>query len=226
MVASMSQDRPSSRRHILPGHESVPPAELSSLHVGVCLLTRCCADAVCKSVRLYQGEDAWVIGAITGCTAMAEGVESQARSVLADSQLTMAQINEVAGVLKASGDLRAVSRSAKQVAQLSWLFRQESNGANVNDAMGLVCKVGEAAQEVALLVAEALERGDLSTARTAALVYRDVDRARAEAEDYLRSEYGRHALAPTLHRMTRAGVWFMAISGEAMARVAARAASV
>jgi hypothetical protein len=226
MVASMSQERTMSRRHTLPGHESAPPAELSALNVGICLLTRCCADAVCKSVRLYQGEDAWVIGAITGCTAMAEGVEAQARAVLANSQLTMAQINEVASVLKACGDLRAVSRSAKQVAQLSWLFRQETNGANVIDAMGVVCKVGEAAQEVALLAADALERGDPGAARTAALLYRDVDRARAEAEGYLRSDIARHALAPTLHRMTRAGVWFMAISGEAMARVAARAASV
>jgi phosphate uptake regulator len=185
------------------------------------VLTRCCADAVCKSVQHYQGEDAWVIGAIAGCAPMAEAVEAEARSVLANSQLTMEQINEVASVLKASGDLRAVARSARQVSQLSWLFRQEGSPP---EAMELVRRVGEAAQDVALLAAEALDRADPGVARNAALLYRNVDRVRAEAERELLSDLGTHALPPVLRRMTLAAVWFMAISGEGMARVAARAA--
>jgi hypothetical protein len=221
MTVTMSQERLPPRPRALPGHESAPPAQLSSLHTGVRLLTRCCADAVCKSVRHYQGEDAWVIGAIAGCTAMAESVEAEARSVLANSQLTMDQINEVASVLKASGDLRAVSRSARQVSQLSWLFRQEGS---TTEAMELVRKVGEAAQDVALLTAEALERGDPGVARNAALLYRGVDQVRAESERQLRGDLGVHAFPPLVRRMTLAAIWFMAISGEGMARVAARAA--
>jgi hypothetical protein len=79
--------------------------------------------------------------------------------------------------------------------------------------------------DFSLLVAEALEKNDPQLARKAALMFRTVDEARAESERFFASDVAQYTYSPMLLRMARAGVWFMAISGEGMARIAARTAA-
>lgn len=206
----------------IPGKDSATPPELMTLRCGLTTLARQCTDAVGKAVQHFQGDDAWVIGPMPACGEMAESLEAQARSYLANSSLSMNQIDEIATHLKALGDLRGVARSARQVSQLAWLFRHEAGAYEVTSR---VRRVGEAALDVSLLVADALEKNDPGMARKAALMFRNVDEARAESERFFVSDVAQYTYSPMLLRMARAGVWFMAISGEGMARIGARAAA-
>jgi hypothetical protein len=205
------------------GQDSTSLPEIVALRRGMAALARQCTEAVGKAVQHFQGDDAWVIGPMPACAEMAETLEAQARSFLANSSLSMTQIDEIATLLKAMGDLRAVARSARQVSQLAWLFRHEAGAYEITTR---VRRVGEAALDVALLVAQAMEKGDPHMARQAALMYRQVDEARTEAERFFRSDVAQYTYSPMVLRMGLAGVWFMTISGEGMARIAARNAAV
>jgi hypothetical protein len=206
----------------MPGQSSAPMPELLLLRDGLLSLTRLCSEALGKAVQHYQGDDAWVIGPMPACGELAEDLEAQARSYLANSQLSMHQIDEIATLLKTTGDLRAIFRSGRHAAQMAWLFRQEGN---TQEIMALIRRVGEASLHVGLMTSEALEKGDPKMARNAALMYRHVDDARCDAENYLRGDIAQYAHTPMQIRMALAGIWFMTIAGESMARIAARAAS-
>ncbi len=206
---------------LAPGQRSSVAINLAPLQGILLSLTRSCAEALVKSVQHFEGEDAWGIGAMPNCSTPADNLEAEARSLLCNSLLTPDQTTDVTVCLKVAADLRAVARSAQQAAQLSWLFRQMPNA---TEATAIVLPVGEAACQVALRASEAVEKNDPLLAREAALLYRKVDVARIEAEQYLYSELGSHNLSPELRRMVLAAIWFMAIAGEAMARIAARVA--
>lgn len=221
MTVSMTQQPQAMRRPMMPGQDMGPAAEFDAMHRALRDLTRACAEALEKSVKHFQGADPWMIGAMPGCTAIADGVEAQARAFLANSQLTGAQIDEVTGVLKAAADLRAVARCARQAAQLSWLLRQAGGS---SEALAVILPVAEASLRLSLLAVEAVGKGDTYLALNAARQFREVATARDAAEHDLRGHLLRTQLPPVVLRMTRCAVWFMALSGEGLARVTARMA--
>ncbi|MDX1931106.1 MAG: hypothetical protein SFU56_00730 [Capsulimonadales bacterium] len=184
-------------------------------------LTRNCAESLGKCVRHFEGEDAWGIGAMPNCMTPADNLEAEARALLCNSMLSPDQTMDVTVCLKVAADLRTVARCARQASQLSWLFRQMPNDW---EALEIVLPVGRAAYQVAIRAAECVEKNDPILARDAALLYRRVDLACAEAERILDCGLGAGTLTPECCRMVRAAVWFMAIAGEAMARIAARVA--
>jgi len=196
--------------------------EIAALQERLAALSQACADAITVCVQHYQGEPAWVIGAMPGCGQIADEVEARARGLIAHS-LSNAQIEEIAQVMRSSGDLRATARAARQASQLIWLFRQDASG---DHAIASVRAVGEATVEVAQLTARALSAQDANYARAAALLYRDVDAARAKAERALAGPSALVTFSPTLRRMTRAAIWYMAVAGEGMARAALRSVHV
>ena len=180
-------------------------------------LAELCAGTLGKSVQHFQGDDAWVIGAIPSFTDAAEAAESSIRAALSDATGAGTHQTEA---LRAAGmvttDLRCVGRCARQAAQLSWLLRQGGG----TWAFGLLCTVGEASATVAAHTTSALTTRNRQAARHAALLFREVDIARKQAEDAL------HAGAATLpsdqRRMLLSTVYFLSVGGESMARVAAR----
>jgi hypothetical protein len=185
-------------------------------------LTRSCTDSLRKALQQYHGEDPWLIGSLPGCAVLADGLENNIRGVLTNSQLSPAQISGLTETLKTTADLRGVARSARQVIQIYWLLK-EMDGAE--EMVPLVRQVGESALSVAQQAMYALEKRDAVQARAAALSYREVDFARAEAERELMGEVFRARFPRPLRRTARAAVWFMAIAGEGMARVAARSSN-
>ncbi len=217
-VASKSASTGSQRGNVTKSKEHGLTTDLAALQERLAELSQACAEAITVCVQQYQGEPTWVIGAMPGCGQIADDVESQARALLAHS-LSGAQIEEVAQAMRSSGDLRATARAARQASQLIWLFRQDAEG---DYAIEMVRAVGEATVAVAQLTARALHRQDINHARNAALLYRDVDAARASAERALNSQTARAALSPLLRRMSRAAIWYMAVAGEGMARAAVR----
>lgn len=202
--------------------ESTDPYDFTLLRRNLYALTSSCAESLDKVVQHFHGEDAWMIGPLPNSLPLADGVEAQARAFLANTHLNAEQLREVANVLKAAGDLRAAGRGARQALQLAQLIRHDSQGAQ---AVRLVVPVAECAATLGKETAAALAKMDLSAARNAALLYRGVDQARAQAEAHLRGSRARAQFDPTLLRMTRAAVWNMTVAGEGMARVAARVAS-
>lgn len=201
---------------------SVVEIELEGgLQAELSVLARMCSDAVTKSVQHYRGDDLWLIGTLPGCILHADALENRLRALLTNSQVAGSQVEEIAEYLKTVGDLRSVARAARQVSQLYWLLKDTSG---TEEVLTLVRRVGEAAAAVAEQTAVALERGDAHTARRAALLYRDVDVARFEAERELVGVFTRTRHTPLMRRLARAAVWFMAVGGEGMARVAARCA--
>lgn len=184
-------------------------------------LVRTVTDAVGKSVQHFQGDEAWTIGTMPGCGPLADMLENRCQAALASSNLTGAQIDDVAGLMKSASDLRVAARAAQQVAQIAWLLRHESG----EEMFTLVRTVGEATLSVSLQTTSALQRQDARTARHAALLFRSVDGSRYAAERELESQTARSAASPVIWRLTRSAIWFMAVAGEGMARVAARAAT-
>ncbi len=200
-----------------PGTDTASGANLERLHVALTELTALCAEAVEKSVLHWQGADPWVLGAVPTCAAHADRAEARARALLADATLTPEQGHLVAQSLKSCADLRAVSRATRQAVQLAWLDKSERGG---DDATLLILRVAEPSLRVARTVSDALVRRDYDTARDAALLFREVDEARREAEAVLRLRVPSGLNGP--ERTAMAGIWFTAITGEGMARVAAR----
>lgn len=206
-------------RSNLPGADcSVVDALQARLHV----LVSSCGDALSRAVQHLQGEDSWVIGPLPNCGPLAEEVEAAARAVLAHSHLNAQETESVAEVLKSAGDLRAAARGARQAVQLAHLIRTDAAG---REALETVSPLGDAALALARATGDALSSNDPVAARNAALRYRAVDAARQAAERELRSPHGAALFAPTMVRMVRASLWHLAVAGESMARVAARAAA-
>lgn len=201
------------------GGYSAEVPDLEIIEEGLIAVAQSCADALAKSLLHYQGEPPWKIGAMPACEAQADALEAQARSLLTNSQLSMRDIDWVASELKSICDLRTVARCAVQVTQLCWLFREDGTSAK---AIEWISRVGNASSAVTSSVANALTEGDRNQLRHAALLYRNVDTLRFDAEQFVRSDIAISTFSPAVHRMVRAGVLFMAIAGESSARVAAR----
>lgn len=184
-------------------------------------LAHACADAVEKAAQHYEGADPWQIGSLPACIPLADTIENLVRTRLTDSQLTPAQVNAAKETLKTTADLRTVARAARQGTQLYWLLRQSES--ECDSLSRLVLQVARPALVVAQLSAGALVAGDRVQMRSAALCYREVNQARAEAEHEIRGEQAKARFSPTTRRIARAAVLCMAVSGESMARIAARA---
>lgn len=193
--------------------------ELDRIADGLITLSQSCAEAMAKAIQHYQGDAAWMIGALPATESIADTLEAEARTLLTNSQMGMRQIDLIATHLKSVSDLRAVAKSARHLTQMAWLFRQDSTSA---EAMLLIRRIGEAAVNVSLAVSEAMDQRDWGNLRQAALTYRAVDSLLHESEAFLRTDVARTTFSPAVHRMARSGVWFTAIAAECMARVAAR----
>lgn len=196
--------------------------EVDRISDGLVILSQSCAEAMGKAVQHYQGDAAWMIGALPASESVSDSLEAEARSLLTNSQMGPRQIDMIATHLKSISDLRAVAKSARHLTQMAWLFRQDTTS---TEAIGQIRRIGEEAVNVSLAVAEAMEQRDWGALREAALTYRNVDILRQEAEVFLRTDVARTSFSPGVYRMARSGVWFTAIAAECMARVAARNAT-
>ncbi|GAB4462756.1 MAG: hypothetical protein OHK0029_30220 [Armatimonadaceae bacterium] len=201
------------------GQASAEFPEIVAVESGMVRLMEACAVAVEKSVQHYQGAPAWKIGAMPSCEEMADSLEAQIRSLLSNSQLSLAQIDQISLHLKSASDLSGVARCARHVTQIAWLLRGDATG---EKAISAICHVGECSWRVSEAIAMASMAGDREALKYGALLYRQVDEARTESMRFLRSDVALTTLAPPVQRMGIAGVHFMAIAGECMARVAAR----
>jgi len=199
--------------------EGAAASEVATLNRALSTLSEACAEAVGKVVQHFHGEDSWTIGPMPGCASLSDSVESQAHALLSHSDLNSAQVNEVTNTLKATSDFRVAARGARQALQLALLLQHEADGA---DAIQFVSVVSVASLAVAQETAEAVKSRHPHIAKNAALLFRDVDKSRLQAETELRQRDSELRFSPTTLRMIRAAVWNMAVSGEAMARVAAR----
>lgn len=193
--------------------------EVNRIADGLITLSQACAEAMGKAVQHYQGDAAWMIGALPALESVSDTLEAEARSLLTNSQMAGRQIDTIATHLKSISDLRAVAKCARHLTQMAWLFRQDSTS---GEAILLIRRMGEATVNVSLAVAEAMEQRDWGELRQAALTYREVDGLRQECEAFLRTDVARTTFTPGVYRMARSGVWFTAIAAECMARVAAR----
>jgi hypothetical protein len=200
-----------------PVSDTASGANLERFQTALAELTALCAEAAEKSVLHWQGADPWVLGAIPTCGVLADRAEARARALLADATLTPEQAETITLSLKSCADLRAVSRATRQSVQLAWLDKSERGG---DEATMLILRVAEPSLRVARATSDALIHRDFDTARDAALLFREVDEARREAEilTRLRMPNGLDGAG----RTAMAGIWFTAIIGEGMARVAAR----
>jgi hypothetical protein len=151
---------------------------------------------------------------------LADAVEATSRGFLANSHLSAAHTETVANTMKMSGDLRTAARGARQAVQIAFLLRQEPVGGS--EALHLLVPMAEAAGAVAERTAYAVQTGDESAATQAAQAYRNVDALRIQVEKGVRTGEWDAYFNPTLQKMIRAAAWNFAISGESMARVAAR----
>lgn len=198
---------------------SDPASELSALLRAMHVLASACAEALEKAAQHFHGEDPWLIGALPVCTQLADGVEAKARGYIAHSHLTPGDIADITGLLKATGDLRAAARGARQAAQLAPLLRQEGGG---DGALQPLRDLADAAVDVALASVEALRNQDIPQARSAALLYRAVDDARFRVESDLRGKSFCLLYSPTALRLMRGAAWNFGVAGESMARVTVR----
>jgi hypothetical protein len=201
------------------------PPDIHRLNASLYTLARVCADALAKSVQHFQADGVWLIGTMPPYAADADLVESQARALLAHSQLNGPQIDLVTRSLRDSADLRAVARSARHAAQISWLIRQEVPEADIDPLFALVRCVGEPAVVVGRKSVLAIASQNSQAATWAALHYRDIDACRRASESALREPDFVKAYSAGTRRMTVAALWYMAIAGENMARLSARAAA-
>ncbi len=195
-------------------------ADLSHLRRDLATLTLACADALNKTAQHYNGEDLWTIGTMPGYGPLADAVEAAARGFLANSHLSTAQSEIVASTMKMSGDLRTAGRGARQAVQLAFLFQQEADCGE--DALRLLAPMAEAVVAVAERTTYAVQTGDEMAATQSAQAYRTVDALRAQVEQGIRTGEWNPYFTPTVQRMIRAAAWNFAVSGESMARVAAR----
>jgi hypothetical protein len=195
-------------------------SELAILRRDLGTLACACADGMAKAAQHYRDEDLWVIGTMPGYGPLADTVEAMSRGFLANSHLSAAHTEIVANTMKMSGDLRTAARGARQAVQIAFLFRQEPVGGL--EALHLLAPMAEAAVAVGERATYAVQTGDETAATQAAQAYRNVDALRIQVERGVRSGEWDTYFTPTLQKMIRAATWNFAISGESMARVAAR----
>lgn len=194
--------------------------ELKAMRRDLATLALACADALSKTAQHYGGEDLWAIGTMPGYEPLADSVESVARGFLSDSHLSVSHTDIVTGTIKMSGDLRTAARGARQAVQIAFLFRADrSCGAQ---ALELLSPLAEAVVAVGERAAFAAQTGDQSAATQAVQAYRTVDALRVEVETGVCSHAWDEYFTPTAQKMIRAAAWNFAVSGEGMARVAAR----
>ena len=193
------------------------------LHEDVAELALACTEVLQKMVQHYEGADPWQIGSLPACASLTDTLENLVRARVTDSQLTPAQVKAAKETLKTTGDLRGVARAARQGTQLYWLLRQSD--ADCEELTSLILRVAQPALMVAQLSTGALIVRDRVQMRNAALAYREVNQARAEAEYEIGGVGAQARYSPTTRRLARAAVWCMAVSGEGMARIAARVAA-
>jgi len=203
-----------------------PPIDIHQLNSSLYTLAQLSTEILSKSVQHFQTKDVWLIGSMPGFNAEADRVEAQGRAFLANSHLDPELIEIVARVMRDSWDLRAVARSARHAAQLSWLLRQECGGEDPEELLRIIRGVGEQSLVVAKKSVLAIAAQNSQAASWAALRYREIDSARFTAEELLVDGALTAQFSPTMRRMTRAAMWYMAIAGECMARLAARTAQV
>ncbi len=197
-------------------------AELATLRRDLGTLTLACADALTKTAQHYNGEDLWVIGTMPGYGPLADSVEATARGFLANSHLSAVHTEVVANTMKMSSDLRTAARGARQAVQIAFLLRYEECGGA--EALHLLVPMAEAAVGVGERTAFAMQTGDENAPTQAAQAYRTVNSLRVQVERGIRSGEWNSYFSPTLQKIIRAAAWNFAVSGESMARVAARLA--
>jgi hypothetical protein len=195
-------------------------SELVTLRRDLATLACACADGMMKAAQHYHNEDLWIIGTMPGYGPLADAVESTCRGFLANSHLSATHTEIVANTMKMSGDLRTSARGARQAVQIAFLLRAEPDGGL--DALHLLVPMAEAAVAVGERTAYAVQTGDETAATQAAQAYRNVDALRIQVEHGVRSGEWNPYFTPTLQKMIRAAAWNFAVSGESMARVAAR----
>ncbi|MBC8141902.1 MAG: hypothetical protein H7Y38_10730 [Armatimonadetes bacterium] len=194
--------------------------ELKIMRRDLATLAFACADAVGKTALHYGGEDLWAIGTMPGYEPLADSLEGMARGFLSDSHLSAAHTDVVTGTIKMSGDLRTAARGARQAVQIAFLFRADRGyGAQ---ALELLSPMAEAVSAVAERAAFAAQTGDQSAATQAVQAFRNVDTLRVQVETGICSHSWDEHFPPTVQRLIRAATWNFAVSGESMARVAAR----
>lgn len=195
---------------------------MKELNRDVALLAAACADAICKSVQYYEG-DAWAFGTLPQCETLAGVAEVRAKSLLVAPQTSGAMVDQVMTVLRSVESLRSVACASRQSVQLAWLLPNADPDA-AKAVFPYIHAVGHASGDVGsdtVLALEAEPRERVQVARRAALRYRAVEAARGEAQAFLQTT----ELPDIARRMTRAAIWCMIVSGENMARIAARLAA-
>ena len=227
MLSVLPEDPIKAQPHLTSGRRASTPmkddpfmTELSILRRDLGTLACACADGMTKAAQHYHDEDLWVIGTMPGYGPLADAVEATSRGFLANSHLSTAHTEIVANTMKMSGDLRTAARGARQAVQIAFLLRAEPNGGG--EALHLLVPMAEAAVAVGERTAYAVKTGEETAATQAAQAYRTVDALRVQVEKGIRSGEWNAYFTPTLQKMIRAAAWNFAVSGESMARVAAR----
>lgn len=194
--------------------------EMKAMRRDLATLALACADALAKTAQHYGGEDVWTIGTMPGYEPLADAVESVARGFLSDSHLSASHTDLVTGTIKMSGDLRTAARGARQAVQIAFLLRADRDcGAG---ALEMLFPMAEAVLAVGERAAFATQTGDPNAATQAVQAYRLVDNLRVQVETGVCSHSWDAYFSPTAQKLIRAASWNFAVSGESMARVAAR----
>ena len=180
------------------------------------------SEALRKAVRHFRGEEIWAIGTMPDCAPALDVAEQRIQRIVANSQFSASQIEEAAVRLKDLADLRAAARTARQGVQLAWLLRQRGGEAA---AYPLIQPIADITCRVATEASEALSQVNAAAARLAALHYRLVEEARCAGEVRTMAQFSGDRNSLLTRRLTLASIRFMAVGGEAFARVAARAAN-
>ncbi|MBC7808705.1 MAG: hypothetical protein H7145_21435 [Akkermansiaceae bacterium] len=219
-IKTQSRFAGGSRRANAPVKDDPFAQELAVLRRDLGTLACACADGMTKAAQHYHDEDLWVIGTMPGYGPLADTVEATSRGFLANSHLSATHTELVANTMRMSGDLRTAARGARQSVQIAFLLRQEPVAGQ--EALALLAPMAEAAVAVGERTAYAVQTGDGSAAKQAAQAYRNVDMLRIQVEKGVRTGEWDTYFTPVLQKMIRAAAWNFAVSGESMARVAAR----
>ena len=195
---------------------------VAALDERLATMARMAGNDFSGALRQMSGDDAG--HAPEDVSALATEIETRARALLTQSHLSPAEERHVSDLIKCAADLHCVARGARIVAQLSRLFTsvvagslQASASIAVPDP---VCSVGVFAADLAGKTASALASRDPREALNAAARFRDVERARRDAEASFRHTAGE--VPPCVQRVTCALLWSVVVAAESMARVAAR----
>ena len=206
--------------------DRTPPCNpaVAALDERLAALARMAGGDFSAALRQMSGEEAPAGHAPADYDPLATDLETRARALLIQSHLSPAEESHVSDLIKCASDLRCVARCAHLIGQLSYLFTSVVAGsckASANIAIpDSVCPVSIFAGDLAGKTVAALASGDPRDALNAATRFRDVERARRDAELALRRSAD--DLPPTVQRVTCALLWSVVVAAESMARVAAR----